>query len=225
MKRLVIMVVMLMIMDRTCCQAQEAVVLAHGMGRTKLSMVLLARNLEHQGYRVVNWNYSSTGLQVPELSHDLCAVVTELSRDMDISAINFVGHSLGGIIIRYLLASKNIAKAKRVVMLAPPNQGSRVADRYGSLLKYLMPPVTDLTTDPAGTVHSIPPLPASIEVGIIVGSKDGKVSIPESKLPEQRDHLVVDAGHTFLMNKKQVQNQIVRFLRNGYFNHTERKKP
>src|SRR4051794_34762713 len=43
----------------TTPDTRELVVLAHGMGRTPVSMWWLARSLEARGYRVLNWGYSS----------------------------------------------------------------------------------------------------------------------------------------------------------------------
>ena len=40
---------------------RELVVLVHGMGRTPLSMLPLQRALERDGYRVLNFGYSSYG--------------------------------------------------------------------------------------------------------------------------------------------------------------------
>jgi hypothetical protein len=49
------------------------------------------------------------------------------------------------------------------------------------------------------------------------GDNDGKVSVASTRLPEMKDHLVVDSGHTFIMNDGEVIRQVLAFLRNGSF--------
>src|SRR4051812_50211249 len=83
---------------------RELVVLAHGMARTPASMWWLARTLRADGYRVLNWGYSSYTRAVPELG-------TRLARDAAAALgaaprVHFVGHSLGTVLIRWVLANE-----------------------------------------------------------------------------------------------------------------------
>lgn len=48
----------------------------------------------------------------------------------DETPINFVTHSLGGIVLRQYLHSKKIPQLKRVVMPGPPNRGSQVVAKF-----------------------------------------------------------------------------------------------
>jgi triacylglycerol esterase/lipase EstA (alpha/beta hydrolase family) len=43
--------------------------------------------------------------------------------------INFVTHSLGGILVRQYLSVHDIPNLKYVVMLGPPNKGSEIVDK------------------------------------------------------------------------------------------------
>ena len=101
-------------------------------------------------------------------------------------------------------------------MLAPPNQGSRAADRWSPYLGRIMPPIRDLRTASDALVHALPARP-DIEVGVIAGARDGKVSVEESWLAGQREHIVLPCRHTLLMHRADVRELTVRFLRTGSF--------
>ena len=92
----------------------------------------MGRSLERQGYRVVNWGYSSYTDSVPALGE---ALARDVERDLGgAPRVHFVGHSLGNVIVRWMLANDAPGRVGRVVMLAPPNQGSAAADRWSPYL-------------------------------------------------------------------------------------------
>jgi len=194
----------------------EAVVLVHGLGRSPLSMLPLAWTLEREGYRVINFGYLSPLGGVDEHGEELAGVVAQLEADGEISRVHFVGHSLGNLVIRHVIGSGSPGKLGRVVMLAPPNQGSQAADRWEPWLGWLAEPLADLTTDSDGTARTLPAA-GQVEVGVIAGAFDGKVRVEETVLQGQADHRVVPAGHTFIMWRIDVQRLTAAFLRNGSF--------
>jgi len=117
-------------------------------------------------------------------------------------------------------------------MLAPPNHGSEVADRFKNnyLFKRIMGPAgQQLGTEKNGKPKSFKPIPGTI--GVLAGIKsydpwfsrlfsgpnDGKVSIETTKLEEMTDFLQVNHGHTFMMKSEDVLEQILYFLRNSKF--------
>ncbi|HEX6368830.1 MAG TPA: alpha/beta fold hydrolase [Longimicrobium sp.] len=193
---------------------RELVVLVHGMGRTPASMWVLGRRLEKDGYRVVRFGYSSTRWSVAELGAALGRTVAR--RAGDAPRVHFVGHSLGTVVIRSMLAQAPPERTGRVVMLAPPNQGSASADRWAPVLGGVMPPIRELRTRPGSTARTLP-LPEGVEVGIIAGARDRKVRVAETQLPGARDHVVVGGFHTFLMNRPDVHRLVRAFLRHGSF--------
>lgn len=192
---------------------RDLVVVVHGMGRSRVSMALMAHSLEAEGYRVVNWGYSSTSDSIPALGE---ALARRVAREAHGARVHFVGHSLGNILVRWAIAHDPPERLGRVVMLAPPNQGSREADRYAPWLGWFLRPLPELRTDRGSTVRSIPD-PAGVEVGIIAGRYDGKVSVGEALLPGARDFTVVPAAHTFIMDRRDVRRLTAAFLRTGRF--------
>lgn len=121
----------------------KAVILMHGLGRSRASMDSLAQFLHDRGgYEVFNVEYPSTRRDMADHARALRHIINNLH---GIEEINFVGHSMGNIVIRHYLGdlarqgatklSPNDAAADRrahrrfgrFVMLAPPNQGALLA--------------------------------------------------------------------------------------------------
>lgn len=193
---------------------RELVLLVHGMGRTPVSMFLLGRRLEAAGYRVSSFGYLSTTGTVADLGAALARRVRAIAGEAP--RVHFVGHSLGNIIVRWMLAHDRPARAGRVVMLAPPNQGAAAADRWSRWVGWAMPVIHDLGTRPQTPARTLP-LPADVDVGIIAGLRDAKVHVHETHLDGARDHAVVPSYHTFIMNRADVHQLICGFLRDGRF--------
>lgn len=197
----------------------ELVVLLHGMGRTSRSMHPVQEALEEAGYEVVNLGYSSYCCGIAELGARLRQQLDSLRRP-EHHTVHFVGHSLGGILVRWMLAQASPPPGVgRIVMLAPPNQGARSADRFTPFVEWVLEPIDELRTDSTATVRRLPPM-RGLTVGVIAGRQDGKVSVEETHVPGETAHLVVDANHAFIMRDDDVIRQTLAFLREGRFTQT-----
>jgi len=215
---------------------KEEVILLHGLCRTSRAMVKMERALTEAGYKVCNVDYPSRTACIQKLADEAIArAVAECERD-GATKIHFVTHSMGGILVRSYLARHSLPKLGRVVMLAPPNQGSEVADKLGWLFLYKWlngPAGKELGTDRDSTPNKLGPanFPAGIIAGdrsinwindlMIRGAGDGKVSVARTKLEGMRDHLVIHTAHPFIMNHRETIRQTIRFLRVGDFDHAE----
>ena len=215
--------------------APEEVILLHGLCRTTRSMAKMEQALTNAGYRVRNVDYPSRTASVQQLADDAIGkAVADCQRDGAVK-IDFVTHSLGGILVRSYLARHSIPSLGRVVMLAPPNQGSEVADKLGWLFLYKWingPAGNELGTGTNSTPTRLGP--AAFPVGIIAGDRsinwinsllipgrdDGKVSVERTKLAGMSDHIVIHATHPFIMRNREVIRQTIQFLRAGAFDHT-----
>lgn len=196
--------------------SRELVVVLHGMGRTARSMRPVETALREAGFDVLNVGYSSYCCSIPELG---AAVRRELDakRKPEHERIHFVGHSLGNIIARWIVAQPDRPPGiARMVMLAPPNQGARMADRFAGVAGWLLEPIDELKTDSAATVRGIA-TPDGIEIGVIAGRDDSTVRVEETHVAGETAHVVADGNHTFIMREREVQALMVEFLRTGRF--------
>ncbi|HUE36258.1 MAG TPA: hypothetical protein VMO20_02615 [Candidatus Acidoferrum sp.] len=213
--------------------APEEVILLHGLCRTSHSMAKMERALTQAGFKTRNVDYPSRTASIQTLADDAIGkAVGDCQRD-GAAKIDFVTHSLGGILVRSYLARHTIPNLGRVVMLAPPNQGSEVVDKLGwlFLFKWINGPAgNELGTDKNSTPNKLGP--ANFQVGIIAGDRsinwinslffipgpdDGKVSVERARLAGMSDFRVIHTAHPFIMRNSEVIRQTIRFLRTGKF--------
>lgn len=209
----------------------ETVILLHGLGRTRWSMWRMEQALRRDGYHVVNLTYPSREKSVEGLARDYLAPL--VAAQAAAPRLHFVTHSMGGILLRCYLRDHSIPNLGRVVMLAPPNAGSELADALKPTWLYRTvngPAGQQLGTD--GLPRALGPWPAGAgELGIIAGDvslnplfsaslpgpNDGKVTVASARLVGLKDFLAVPFSHTWLAWRAPVLDQVRTFLRTGRF--------
>lgn len=209
----------------------DTVVLLHGLGRSRWSMWLLARRLQREGYHVVNETYPSQRWEIGRIASEWLAPLLQ-SRCAGATRVHFVTHSMGGIVLRQYLRDHDEPRFGRAVMLAPPNQGSELADlmvRFPPARWVNGPAMAQLTTAPDALVSTLGPV--SVPVGVIAGTvslnplysavvpgpDDGKVAVARCHVAGEADFLETPHSHTWLMNRSACHEQILAFLREGCF--------
>lgn len=223
-------IILFMSLTGPVAQAEDCVVLLHGLARSHKSMNKLEKQLQAAGYQTVNHGYKSTKYPIEELVQQVFPQV--LANCGEHKPVHFVTHSMGGILVRYYLQSNEIPNLGRVVMLGPPNQGSEVVDKMKNMPGFKMmngPAGMQLGTDSESVPKNLGP--ASFNVGVVAGTRtinlvlstmlpnpdDGKVSVESTRLDGMTDHISIPASHPFLMKKQRVIDQVLYYLEHGNF--------
>lgn len=214
--------------------ARPPLVLLHGLGRTRYSLWPVAREAARRGYRVHNLGYPSRTAPIERLAEIVGRRIHEIAGDPGL--VDVVTHSMGGIIVRAAVALGVLPPemVRRVVMLAPPNHGSEIADRLRDFRVYRLatgPAGQQIGTSDDSLPRRLPPPP--FEVGIIAGRRntnplfsrllgsdsesDGKVTVSSAHLEGMRELVVVDRSHTFMMWAPDVLAHTFAFLETGRF--------
>jgi pimeloyl-ACP methyl ester carboxylesterase len=232
----------------------KAVVVLHGLVRSRSSMDSLCRHLrEKGGYEVFNVEYPSTQYDMADSARALAHIIDNLA---GVEEVNFVGHSMGNIVIRHYLgdlarkgpgdgpAGAAARRARphfgRFVMLGPPNQGALLATALADnvLFKGIAGEAgQQLGRDWLALQQRL--ATPNFEFGIIAGGRgdkqgynpllrgdnDGVVGVETAKLAGARDFVVLPVLHSFLMDNAQVQQCVLSFLEHGYFVSADQRRP
>jgi pimeloyl-ACP methyl ester carboxylesterase len=200
----------------------EIIILIHGLMRSRRSMRLLEKYLNKKGYETYNYNYPSTQFTINEHGLQLKKFIEELLSAHPNKHLNFITHSLGGIITREALgklSQPNLNRCHCLIMLAPPNRGSLFAKLVLAIAPFLslwVKPLAELSCHPDAYVHQVA-VPDQIKIGTIAGRFDIKAPPSVTHLDGQNDFLIINAAHTFIMNHPKARIAILKFLQQENF--------
>lgn len=206
------------------------VVLLHGLARGHGSMAKLGTHLRQHGFETWSRTYPSRQHSISYLASALAEELVDVAGERPLCAVT---HSMGGIVVRHLHDPR--LHWSRIVMLAPPNQGSKLAAGFAGnpLFRWFYGPAGCELAD--ATPWPPPPAPFAVIAGtrslaltnvtswtagrlFPAGVRnDGTVTVDETKLGEMAAFREVDATHTWIMNAPEVKRLVVEYLREGAF--------
>lgn len=199
--------------------------LLHGLGRHRNSMAKPEVFLREQGYAAYSLNYPSTFQGVDSHAEDLAHLLNNLD---GVTSVSFIGHSLGGLVARELLARKDEWRtkidAKQLIMLGTPNNGARIADMMSGLKIFHTiagPSGQDVRPDNTQSLP-IPDIPTYIIAGgrgtvtgfnpLLGEDNDGIVTVSETKVEGMADFRMVNVIHTTIMDHPETLQAILDFI-------------
>ena len=103
--------------------------LVHGFGHNRSGWFVLNDHLRRAGFTSVHtWNYDPWRHDIPELAQMLSDRVEMLRGLTGADHVNVVGHSLGGVLLRwYVQELGGDERVRNAITVASPHQGTRLA--------------------------------------------------------------------------------------------------
>jgi triacylglycerol lipase len=213
-------------------ESSNRIYFLHGYAGPGFEMNKILKAVEKEGYNCTLFNYRSMVDDIDSVGRDL---IKRILADKE-HTISFVTHSMGALVVRsiykHIDSITDFPIIQRIVMIAPPNNGTPIADFYTKfhfLNFFLGPNLKNLTTD---TVTGAPryPIP-TCEVGLITGSfsgsknlnlfirtdNDGIVVPEQAKLGIEKDYVNIKSWHFGLLYDKRVAKYVISFLKSGRF--------
>lgn len=218
-------------LEAPAAAAAGHVVILHGFWGTSWAMRPLAATLRSAGFTpVIPW-YESWLSPFEAMVDRVCEALEPLDLGRD-APVHFVGHSMGGLVARAVVARLYAGRAGSVVMMGTPCRGSELADfcaQYALLRPILgragpalmtggCHPLIHALPDPdypVGVIAGDRPLPGPLRV--LPAPHDGKVSVAATHLPGQADHIVLPVSHVLMPYSRLVRQQVAAFLTQGAF--------
>ncbi|MHA1153691.1 MAG: esterase/lipase family protein [Alphaproteobacteria bacterium] len=210
--------------------SKHLVLLVHGILRSSGTFSALERALIGTGFDAVAISYPSSRGTIEEHAEGLARL---LDRQEGTDTVSFVTHSMGALVVRDLLkhegAWQRRIEVRRIVLIAPPNQGSAIARLLKDISAYRLiygAAGQQLTPE---EVTRIPALdyPFAIIAGgksdgvgfnpLLPGDDDGTVRLAETRLEGAMDFLVVPDIHAMISNHRETIRATINFLKHGKF--------
>src|SRR5690606_32717456 len=214
---------------------RSLVVLQHGMWRSAWALWRLERALRAHGHEVLNVSYPSTRAKIEDHAAALARALADhlATTPGPAPRIHFVGHSMGGLVIRAYLSRDDAVRPASCVFVATPHRGAILAGlRRGDLLfRMLLGDRAALQLVPGDAFYTaLRPLP-DVPIGTIIGGKgdehgcsaaipgddDGTVAVREAHCADETDSVLLPLGHTRIGMADAMIAQVLHFLRRGCF--------
>jgi triacylglycerol lipase len=223
------------------------VLLLHGLGRTPVSLRRMTRAIEARGFRALNLAYPTRTLGLAGLIDFVRGRLQAVEAPDEVPPVlHGVGHSLGGVVLRAMLADPPSPwRPGRLVTIASPHRGARVVApllRSRAICRWFGPVLADLAWESSALRACASRGCGAVEVGAIFGAGRFQPFVPAAWInarlglrevtdgtveaesacgapwwPAFADCLEVSCGHTFIAAHPEVIRQTVAFLSNGRF--------
>ncbi|MDO5665309.1 MAG: hypothetical protein Q4G63_08650 [Bacteroidia bacterium] len=214
-------------------EKKHKVYIIHGVLGGAYEYVKMRKALEKKGYEASIFSYKSRKERILDVGENL---YNHIKKEHHLQ-ISFITHSLGGLVLRAMLKHSlndtNFPNIHRIVMIAPPNQGT-IAGNYmykHAFFRFLIGVnLRDVKNDEDSLARKLP-LIFSAEVGTIAGIRgnkygynpfigednDGEIRLEETKLGTEKDFATVKSSHITILQKARTIALTTNFLKTGKF--------
>jgi pimeloyl-ACP methyl ester carboxylesterase len=194
------------------------VLLVHGFGANKSNWLFVERYLRQAGFgRVDALNYNPLTHDVPALAGQVVDRARSLQERYGVERIHLIGHSLGGVLVRYAVQVHDLENVGVAATISSPHGGIRLA-RHASWMG-LRHPASGIDLAPHSPVmrsfrETARPLPTRFvayysNLDLIVPARRAIIREPELGAT---NILVKDHGHVSIMLSRRLATSIVTQL-------------
>ena len=217
---------------------KRVIILLHGLARTRSSMDRMQKHLQGKMVAtVLNMTYASTRNSLEQHTAALHSVLKHIPNTCEIS---FVCHSLGNIVVRRFLHTRQDPRITRIVMLAPPNQGTALGTLFqdneifkavwGTSGKQITSTFTEVQRTLAVPTSEFAIIAGAMENHLIQnrllqGENDMVLTVKETLLSGAVDFRTLNSTHTRIMVQPKTLQWTTRFLQSGYFETPQTTAP
>jgi len=196
--------------EKISSEQQQTIILLHGLFQSPACWLWIKLCLRHRGFSTVYTIALPPWKDVEILTERLAKRVDELRQANGLQKVHLIGHSMGGIIARnYLQIRGGAHKVDHCLLIATPNNGSKLAPFALSSLGKLLMPGSDFLQRLATA-----PLPAEARISTIYSRHDNIVLPYEhARLDGARNIELTGSGHTSLLFRPRVLRHIVELLK------------
>jgi triacylglycerol lipase len=200
----------------------DRVILLHGLWRSVRAMEGLAAYLNKQGYETLNIPYPSFRKPLDEIVAGIQEAIPPSEKPT-----HFVTHSMGGIVLRCLAHEAPELITGKIVMLAPPNQGSEIIDwMEDSLIARIIFGPGGMSLSTNNVRQQIPGFDNQHEIAVVMGQSsripffqsllgadhDGIVAIEGGRVAGMERFEIIKADHTLIMNNPKARERVLNYL-------------
>ncbi|MCG9681171.1 alpha/beta fold hydrolase [Vibrio sp. Isolate23] len=201
------------------------IIILHGLYMHGLAMQPLSQKLRSYGYDTQTISYNSVAID----EHKVFRAIDQALSPQQSNVL--VGHSLGGLIIKHYLSSRQPSKQKisHVVTVGSPFKGASIVSRIQDLgMGAILGNAAEFGLQEHDDVWCFPQKLGSIAGTLAVGARallmmgnqtlsDGTVTVDETKIDGMTDHIEMRSAHTSMIYTAFVPKQIDHFIRTNHF--------
>ena len=194
--------------------------LVPGLWMPTAVMALMAARLARAGHVAHSFAYRGRD--------SLEANIERLARFVDGRVMDFVGHSLGGVLVYDCLQRYTSVPCGRVVLLGAPVRGCLAGRRlaHAAIGRWMLGGCSERWVErdaewrrlePLGVIAGTRVLGLGRALGALPGENDGVVRVDETRVDGMSDRVLVREPHSWLPVSAHVAALVESFLRRGKF--------
>ncbi|MEZ8102658.1 esterase/lipase family protein [Vibrio bivalvicida] len=201
------------------------IIILHGLYMHGMVMQPLSHKLREFGYRTKILSYNSVAIDEQQVFSAIDSALSDAMPNI------LVGHSLGGLIIKHYLQSRQPSEnvVSHVVTIGSPMQGASIVTRIQELgMSAILGNSPSFGLAQHEGDWSFPQklgciagtLPLGARALLLMDSKmvsDGTVTVEETKIEGMTDHTEIKSSHTSLIYSSIVPGQVHHFVQNSCF--------